>query len=1135
MLALEAIGKSGGNVQRQMIMKWQTAINSRAQGYGCPYCSGNRASKSNSLANNHSEIAKQWHPTKNGGLTPWDVTPGSGKKVWWKCPVADDHEWEAPPVSRTHMASGCPCCENLKTVFSNCLATTHPEIAKQWHPTKNGELSPETVVASSPRKVWWKCSVAVDHEWQASIASRTRLGAGCSCCVGLTVVKSNCLSTTHPDLAKEWHPTKNDDLTPEEVIAGTERIVWWKCPKGPDHVWQARVDQRSRMATGCPRCNIGWTLDSVRAFVESLKDHLHAFTPGELYLLFQQNGMLRMYGKAKSFVNALATGRFPSEEIEKFVNGDPSLVDRFVQDPTRTLETLDATDEKPSTDEDFADRADTPVDEVDNQGKEGLPLVETKDVLASLGLNVVTSADEEAVEFMIASGISKLWKHAYRDEATAVAQADAFQEPGYAERVKNRFRDEYRQARDLPIPPGYAFQLNGKPTLPNLMQRHFAVRVREQKRVGNWSGTGSGKTLAAILATRVVGSKLTVVCCPNSVVEGWRQAILDIFPDSVVATKTFEPERGASFQLAGAEKASWKLAPHGLHRYLVLNYEAFQQSDSAERVRALVEREPIDFVIVDEIHYAKQRAVEDISKRRQLVTALTTLAAERNPDLHVLGMSATPVINNLHEGKSMVELVSGLAHDELDIRPTVPNCMKLHQRLVTLGIRWMPDYQKMLGYECREERVPVDCTEFLDEIRALGDTSTPLKLEQILTRARLPVIRAHVKPKTLIYTHYIEGIDRLLRDALLEDGWKVGFYTGDDKRGKVAFIKGDLDVLIATAAIGTGVDGLQHVCKRLIVNVLPWTRAEYDQLLGRIYRQGQVSKEEVAVIIPLTYALVIDQRWSWCESKMHRLAFKKSIADAAVDGVVPEGHLRSPAQALQDVMAWLERLDGGEVEVITRPKIVVPLPDTDQAGMKRRRRYGDFSKMNLAWNQSASAATHKRLQKSPEEWAQYHTLYREARQDWAVVPYEEMIRWCQKRTGYVIGDFGCGEAKLAEAVSDRHTVHSFDHVAINNNVVACDMAHVPVDDESLDVAIFSLALMGANFADYLREAYRTLKLDGDLHIWESTSRFNDRNHFAKGLEGLGFTLVSMEDEWKFTHIRALKSERKPTEQVQMHF
>jgi superfamily II DNA or RNA helicase len=776
---------------------------------------------------------------------------------------------------------------------------------------------------------------------------------------------------------------------------------------------------------------------------------------------------------------------------------------------------------------DALDQADALVERVEEEGEQQLPIVETRDVLASLGLQAISSADEEAVEFLIASGIAKIWKHAYRDEAAAVAQAEAFRGEGYAEEIRRRFLDEYRQVKELTIPEGYAFRINGELTPPNLMQRHFAVRVQEWKRVGNWSGTGAGKTLAAVLATRVVGSKLTVICCPNSVVEGWRRAIRDIFPDSIVAAKTFAPD----WAIACGDGTGFGVAPdRGAHRYLTLNYEAFQQPDSAERVRSLTAGELIDFVIVDEIHYAKQRS-EDMSQRRQLVAALTTLAAQRNPDLHVLGMSATPVINNLQEGKSMVELVTGLAHDELDIRSTVPNCMALHQRLVTLGIRWMPEYR--LRYEQRE--IEVDCGPLLDEIRALGGKGTPLALEQILTRARLPVIRAHVEPKTLLYTHYVQGIDRLLRDALVEEGWKVGFFTGEDKSGLDGFLEGDVDVLIGSSAIGTGVDGLQQVCNRLIVNVLPWTAAEFEQLKGRVYRQGQ-SRANVTMILPLTYAAVHGERWSWCESKMHRLRFKKSIADAAVDGVVPEGHLRTPAQAYQDVMAWLERLDAGEVEVITRPRIVVPLPDTDPTDVKRRRRrYGDFSTMNRTWNQTRSDTTHARLRANPEEWAQYHTLYREARKDWAVVPYEEMIRWCRQRSGYVIGDFGCGEAKLAEAVSDHHTVHSFDHVAVNENVVACDMAHVPLDDDTLDVAIFSLSLMGANFADYLREGYRTLKLDGQLHILEATERFTDRNAFVKALEGLGFAIVSVEDKWKFTHIRALKTERQPREDLDLRF
>jgi superfamily II DNA or RNA helicase len=911
---------------------------------------------------------------------------------------------------------------------------------------------------------------------------------------------------------------------------GSRKKVWWQCPKGPDHEWQAAVCDRTRGdgATGCPYCNLGWTLRAIRAFVASLKEHLEAFTPAELYLLFQQNGLLASTGKGKVFVKALVTGRFPKEEITKFVNGEPSLVDQFVQDPTQTLEALETNETKPADAEDAAlDQADAVVEHVNEEREQQLPVVETKDVLASLGLPVISSADEEAVEFLIASGIAKIWKHAYRDEAAAVTQAEAFRGEGYAEEIRKRFLDEYRQVKDLAIPEGYAFRINDEPTSPNLMQRHFAVRVQQRKRVGNWSGTGAGKTLAAVLATRVVASTLTVICCPNSVVEGWRRAIRDIFPDSIVATKTFAPDWSAAVEDVTGFGSAAKL---GSHRYLILNYEAFQQPESAERVRSLAAGEPIDFVIVDEIHYAKQRS-EDISQRRQLVAALTTRAAERNPDLHVLGMSATPVINNLQEGKSMVELVTGLAHDELDTRPTVPNCMALHQRLVTLGIRWMPEYK--LAYEQCE--VDVDCGLFLDEIRALGGKGTPLALEQILTRARLPIIRAHIEHKTIIYTHYVQGIDRLLHDALVEDGWRVGFYTGEDKSGLDGFLEGDVDVLIGSSAIGTGVDGLQQVCNRLIVNALPWTAAEFEQLKGRIYRQGQ-RRENVTMILPLTWAEVHGERWSWCESKMQRLRFKKSIADAAVDGVVPEGHLRTPAQAYQDVMAWLERLDTGAVEVVTRPRIVVPLPDTDPADVKRRRRrYGDFSTMNRTWNQGRSDATHARLQENPEEWAQYHTLYREARKDWAVVPYEEMIRWCQQRSGYVIGDFGCGEAKLAEAVSDRHTVHSFDHVAVNDDVVACDMAHVPLDEDTLDVAIFSLSLMGANFADYLREAYRTLNLDGQLHILEATERFADRNEFVKTLQGLGFAIVSVEDKWKFTHIRALKTERRPREDIELRF
>ncbi|HPI98796.1 MAG TPA: zinc-ribbon domain-containing protein, partial [Synergistales bacterium] len=118
------------------------------------------------LAEAYPGIAAQWHPRNNGSLLPSDVHPGSHKKVWWKCPEGEDHEWEVGIVVRTTMGTGCPICAGRKVVTSTCLETTHPEIARQWHPTLNGSQKPSQVHAGSPMKVWWKCDKGDDHVWK---------------------------------------------------------------------------------------------------------------------------------------------------------------------------------------------------------------------------------------------------------------------------------------------------------------------------------------------------------------------------------------------------------------------------------------------------------------------------------------------------------------------------------------------------------------------------------------------------------------------------------------------------------------------------------------------------------------------------------------------------------------------------------------------------------------------------------------------------------------------------------------------------------------------------------------------------------------------------------------------------------
>src|SRR5262249_27524173 len=153
--------------------------------------------------------------------------------------------------------------------------------------------------------------------------------------------------------------------------------------------------------------------------------------------------------------------------------------------------------------------------------------------------------------------------------------------------------------------------------------------------------------------------------------------------------------------------------------------------------------------------------------------------------------------------------------------------------------------------------------------------------------------------------------------------------------------------------------------------------------------------------------------------KLHRIRYKKSIADAAVDGVVPDDNLRSPAQAQRDIMAWLERLDSGTENTIIRRAIVVPLSAEGGQLGRRLSRYGDFSVMNNRWNHSNSATLHERLLGNPEEWEQYHTLFRQACESWLIIPAQEFIQWCNYREGYTIADFGCGEAIVAKTIGDK--------------------------------------------------------------------------------------------------------------------
>lgn len=1074
-------------------------------------------------------LNKLWDTEKNG--SPAGIPTRNYRSVWWRC--ENGHSFQRSPRSMVS-DSTCPNCKRGPSV--NSIAKARPSLVPLWNLEKNGDLSPRTLDAAHTVNTWWRCPKGHDFQRPPLLMMKD---ASCPVCA----VAEKSLAAMNPAVAAEWHPKRNGEVTPAQVDGDHVMNAWWLCPNG--HEYQASVRSRARGSRKCPTCYGGWSLDNIRAFVKSLLSHVSAFNPSELFALAMQAGVFADKD-SRPFVMAISTGRFPMEELQKFADGKPSLVDEFAANKELTLEIVDGRipeQAQVSTDPFALPSAPEPVDggervdvdvsrEVDASGAstaavatadDEMPLVKTQDALAALDSVLVANADAETVKFLLDSAKAKLWRHAYVAPKEAREQAATFKGDVYSTLVRDRFLAEFDEAEALRPPNGYAFRPSpGAPvTPPNLMQRRVAVSVQNERRFGNWSGMGAGKTLSAIVATRVTGASLTVICCPNAVVDNWATEITGAFPASEVQKKTWHPE--------------WNDPLLKSPRYLVLNYEQFQQSNSESELVAFLDRNSIDFVVIDEIHYTKQRdAGVEMSKRKRLVQGLILEAGKKNTELCVLGMSGTPVINTLQEGKSLVEMITGHRHDDLETKATVQNCMRLYQRLVTLGTRWKPDYKIQLDVTKEE----IDCEAALDEIRAIG-RGTVLELEQVLTRLRTPTIIKNLRPgeKALIYTHYVDGIAAPLRETIHAAGYRVGLFTGETDDAQVKeFLKrdGNIDVLIASSRIGTGVNGLQYVCNKLIINSLPWTNAEYEQLVGRLYRQGS-RFDKVHVVIPVTFAMVKGERWSYCESKLHRLEYKKSIADAAVDGVVPEGNLRTPAQAQQDIMDWLSRLDTGKLTEVQRPVIKIPLSGEPSEVERRIARYGDFSKLNNRWYGSASDSTHTRLNQNPEEWAHYHTMYRQVRESWPVVPFKEEIRWLSEREGLVVGDFGCGEAFIAEAVSARHQVHSFDHVALDPRVVACDISKVPLKDGVLDVAIFCLSLMGTNFTDFVREGRRCLRLDGLLHIWEPASHFEDLPLFCSKLSRLGFDVMPPETEGAFVRIYAMRNARKPDPNLVLPF
>lgn len=522
--------------------------------------------------------------------------------------------------------------------------------------------------------------------------------------------------------------------------------------------------------------------------------------------------------------------------------------------------------------------------------------------------------------------------------------------------VAQTFLRQHDGAAALHVPVGFKPRGgDNKPLMLRMMQRLIAWHLTEGGRrcFGNWSAPGAGKTLAALLTARLVQSRLTVVICPNNVIPTW-QAQID---------RTYN--HGKRINVV-AEIQTWQ--PHDDADFLILNYDRLQGADAeAQALKFCAEYgSRIGLVVIDECHRVKNDGQigqqgnggkTGPSSRRRVLDAIVKAL----PKSKLLIQTGTPVLTGCAEGVSLIDLLDETAQKTYGFtrKNSFSECMRLHQAMTRYGVRFKPRVGVELlsptvrradgGEYCQSKDgkrglALVTPHDYLAPLVEITDADAIAKLsglkrgrgwswldiDEILTPFKLDAIVESLRPGTVVYTEHVGGdradpVVMTIAKAVKKAGFTVAVFDGRADsvkghdtiaavngtctckrcRGLAAFKRGDVAVLVASRTIGEGVDGLQQVGNRVIVNAPPWHDGAWEQLVGRWFRSGQT--KNVEVIVPITWMASPSGRVSLDMLRLSRINDRGNIADAVVDGALPT-HVGGLGELVAAAKAELEKL-----------------------------------------------------------------------------------------------------------------------------------------------------------------------------------------------------------------------------------
>jgi len=691
---------------------------------------------------------------------------------------------------------------------------------------------------------------------------------------------------------------------------------------------------------------------------------------------------------------------------------------------------------------------------------------------------------------------------------------------GFLDELNKRFENTIKDIEQMEAngPEIFNHTLNDqqKLTIKTLKERHFFL---------NYSETGAGKTKAAISASYYLGAKHVLIFCPNSVKSTWKRQIIEanfvnndnVFVDSILSVFSDDD-----------------------FTFEIFNYDKFNTDGRADsRAKAIIDSKRYDLVVFDEIHRLKNKNANTYKQIFKMVRVLRKL----NPNIKFLGATATPITTSNADLQGIYEMLSGKCADELTMGNLANKLINANKILETSGFGYFPKSKMDVyfnGINSNElfakgkfgkgifetELANIDGSTIEEE--CIQYRHNRCKIEDLHLYLKFKAYKHLIKKGTVIYTEYTYG-DKILMDLkdLVEDTLHLSacIYSGDCKETDDGshsideFVNGGKDVLIGTKSMCEGVDGLQKVSNRVILHTIPSVWSVMHQLIGRFDRQGS-NFECVEIFVPMVMFYLEDGKTTSFDKRRWQIAMYRKSKDDITKG----GHLEEISDIEKEklINEVIEKLKGKyEMTEVVRKDVEFEIGDFDTPEWHRKQSL--ISEFNRRGKITNSHRFHKDITQNPTEWFEYHKARRESMKTWGEIPYEYIASKI-KNKNRVVADFGCGENLMKNCIP-HNKVYSFDHVAIDDSVIACDMAHTPLEDESIDIAVFSLALWGSNYEDYFKEAYRLLNYDGLMYIAEPTKSYDEiqRGELMSMLKANGFTLVgNIEVRGKFFYITVIK-------------